>query len=126
MRQLYADFLTAAAPLLDDAALTEAAAGYRRAGELWAAIADAALGGGLAPYRALVERCFELLLGRGDDAAEELGALAREAEALTAGLEGSESDRLARLDAVAELAALVVPVERNACAALARTAGSSS
>jgi hypothetical protein len=57
--------------------------------------------------------------GRGADAAEELTALTREVEALTAGLDVSEADRLARLDAIAELAALVVPVEQQACAALA-------
>jgi hypothetical protein len=126
LRPLYADFLTAAAPVLGDPALTEAAATYTRAGELWTAIADTALDGGLAPYRALVQRRLELLLGRGADAADELTALAREVEALTAGLEVSEADRLARLDAIAELAALVVPVEREACAALARAAGRSS
>ena len=65
------------------------------------------------PTGSLVERRFELLLGRGAEAAEELDALTREVAALTAGLEVSEADRLARLDAIAELAARVVAVERG-------------
>jgi hypothetical protein len=80
----------------------------------------------MAPYRSLVERRLELLLGRGADAAEELAALAREVEALTAGLEVSEADRLARLDAIAELAARAVPVEKEACAVLAASAAATS
>ena len=126
MRLLYADFLTSAAALTADPALKEAADAYARAGQLWTAIADAALEGGMAPYRSLVERRFELLLGRGAEAAEELDALAREVAALTAGLEVSEADRVARLDAIAELAARVVPVEREACAALAGPGAGSS
>ena len=119
MRPLYAEFLTSAAALTADPALAEAAEGYARAGQLWTAIADAALDGEMASYRSLVERRFELLLGRGAEAAEELDALAGEVAALTAGLEVSRADRLARLDAIAELAARVVPVEQEACAALA-------
>ncbi len=119
MRPLYADFLTSAAALTADPALRAAADEYARAGELWAAIADAAVGGAMAPYRPLVERRLELLLGRGAEATEELAALTREVAALTADLELSEADRLDRLDAIAELAARVVPVEQAACAALA-------
>ena len=126
MRSLYAEFLASAAALTADPALAEAAEAYARAGQLWTAIADAALDGEMVPYRSLVERRFELLLGRGAGAAEELHALAREVAALTAGLEISEADRLARLDAVAELAARVVPVEREACAALADSAATTS
>jgi hypothetical protein len=126
MRPLYAEFLSSAAALTGDPALREAGEGYARAGDLWTAIADTALGGAMAPYRALAERRFELLLGRGADATEELAALAREAEALTAGLEISEADRLARLDAIAELAARVVPVEQEASAALAGSAAATS
>jgi Domain of unknown function (DUF4872) len=124
MRPLYAEFLTSAADLTADPALRAAADGYARAGELWTAIADTALDGPMAPYRSLVERRLELLLGRGADATEELAALAREVEALTAGLEVAEADRLARLDAIADLAARVVPLEQEACAALARAAAS--
>jgi hypothetical protein len=119
MRPLYAEFLTSAAGLTADPALREAAEGYARAGALWADIADAAVGGVMAPYRPLVERRLELLLGRGAGASEELAELTREVGRLTAGLEVSEADRLARLDAIAELAARVVPVEEEACAALA-------
>ena len=46
--------------------------------------------------------------------------------ALTSGLEVSEADRLARLDAIAELAARVVAVEQEACAALAGSASPTS
>jgi hypothetical protein len=119
MRPLYADFLASAATLTGDPALGEAADGYARAGELWAGIADVALGGAMAPYRSLVERRLELLIGRGAEAADELEALAREVTALTAGLEISAADRAAQLDAIAELAAQVLPVEREACTALA-------
>ena len=126
MRPLYAEFLAAAAALTSDPALREAGERYARAGELWAAIADAAVDGPMAPYRSLVERRFELLLGDGADAAEELAAISREVAVFTAGVELSETDRLARLDAVADLAARVVPVEREACAALADSAARTS
>ncbi|MET0763266.1 MAG: BtrH N-terminal domain-containing protein [Blastococcus sp.] len=119
MRPLYAEFLTSAAALTADPALREAADGYVRAGELWAAIADAAVGGAMAPYPSLVERRLELQLDGGADAVEELRTVAGQVAALTAGLEVSEADRLERLDAIAELAARAVSVEEEACAALA-------
>jgi hypothetical protein len=119
MRPLYADFLTAAAELTGDATLRAAADGYARAGEIWAAIADAAVEGPMAPYRSLLERRLELLMGRGAEAVDELAAMTQEVATLTAGLEVSEADRNDRLDAIAELAARVVPIEREACAALA-------
>jgi hypothetical protein len=123
MRPLYADFLHRAAELLDDAALREAAGLYARAGEVWSRIAEAATGGAMAPYRALVERRLELLLGAGSAAAGELRDLAEQTASFTAGLELSEDDRDDRLDDVAGLAADVVPLEREACAALAQAAG---
>jgi hypothetical protein len=119
MRPLYADFLTSAAGLTGNPALREAADGYARAGELWDRIAETAVGGAMAPYGSLLERRMELLLGRGGEAAGDLAALSAEVTALTAGLEVTEADRLAQLDAIAELAARVVPVEQEACAALA-------
>jgi hypothetical protein len=119
MRPLYAEFLTSAATLTADPALRHAAACYARAGELWAAIAEAAVGAAMAPYRSLVERRLELQLGGGADAVDELRAVAREVAALTGGLEVSEADRLVQLDAIAELAARVVPLEQQACATLA-------
>jgi hypothetical protein len=123
MRPLYADFLERAAELLDDAALREAATRYAQAGELWSRIAEAATGGALAAYRLQVERRLELLLGAGSAAAGELRTLAEETAAFTAGLDLSPEDREARLDAVAELADGVLPLEREACAALAQAAG---
>jgi hypothetical protein len=45
-------------------------------------------------------------------------ALSREVEGFTAGLDVAPADRTAELDAVAELAARVVPIEEEACAAL--------
>jgi hypothetical protein len=119
MRPLYADFLASAAGHTGSAALREAADGYARAGELWDQIARAAVGGAMSPYGSLLERRMELLLDRGGEAADELAALSAEVAALTTRLEVSEADRLAQLDAIAELAARVVPVEREACAALA-------
>jgi hypothetical protein len=126
MRPLYVDFLASAAALTADPALREAADGYARAGELWAAIADTALDGGMAPYRSMVERRFELILGRGADAADELAALTRDAQALAAGFEISDVGRLARLDAIAELAARVVAVEQEAATALRASAAAGS
>jgi hypothetical protein len=123
MRPLYADFLEEAADLLDDAAVLDAAARYARAGELWAAIADAAASGPMTPYRALVQRRLELLLDGGLAATAELAAVAEDQRGFLAAVDISESDRRAQLDAVAELAAQVVPVEREACAALAEAAG---
>jgi hypothetical protein len=126
MRPLYADFLTSAAALTGDPALGEAAEGYARAGELWAEIAEVAVGGAMAPYRTLVHRRLELQFGGGAQAAEELRELAREVAALTSRLEVSESDRLAQLDAIAGLATRVVPVEKEAAAALGASAAVSS
>ena len=120
MRPLYADFLTAASGLLDDAAVREAADLYEQAGGLWSDLADAAVAGSLAPYRSLVERRLELLLGGGSP--EELRTVAQQVEALTAGLDVSREDRLAELDRLADLAARLVPLEREACAVLGRAA----
>ena len=50
-------------------------------------------------------------------------ALSREVEAFTAGLDVGPADRAAELDALAELAARVVPLEEEACAALREAAG---
>jgi hypothetical protein len=124
MRPLYADFLTGAADVLGDPGLREVSDRYAAAGEVWAQIADTAVAGVLAPYRSLVERRWELALGGGGP--EEMRALSREVEAFTAGLDVGPEERAAELDAIAELAARVVPLEEAACAALARAAGSSS
>jgi Domain of unknown function (DUF4872)/Butirosin biosynthesis protein H, N-terminal len=123
MRPLYADFLEESADVLGDPAPREAAALYARAGEVWARIAEVATSGAMAPYRALVERRLELLFGSGSAAAPELRAVAEEVRAFTSGLVLPEEDRTARLDAVAELAAEVLPLERDACAVLAEAAG---
>ncbi|WP_324276217.1 DUF4872 domain-containing protein [Blastococcus brunescens] len=121
MRPLYADYLTQAARLLGEPALGQAAQLYSRAGDLWAQLAETAVAGHLAPYRGLVERRLELLLGGAG--ADRLRPLAEEAEALTAGLDLAEPDRLVVLDSLAGLAAEVVPLEREACAALQAAAG---
>ncbi len=120
MRALYADFLTDAARVVDAPGLEEAAELYGRAGVLWSAIADAAVAGSLAPYRGLVERRLELLLGGGSD--EELADVARAVADFPAALDLSDDDRLTHLDVIAGLAADVVPLEREACAALASAA----
>jgi hypothetical protein len=121
LRPLYADFLVAAAEVLDDPGLTEAADRYAAAGEVWAEIAETAVAGSLAGYRPLVERRLELLLG--DGSADELQALSREVEAFTAGLDVGPEQRTAELDAVAGLAARLLPLEEAACAALREVAG---
>jgi hypothetical protein len=120
MRPLYADFLDGAADVVPDAGLRAVAERYAAAGAVWAAIADIALAGVLAPYRPLVERRLELLLGGG--APEEMAALSREVEAFTAGLDVGPEDRAAELDTLAELATRVVPMEVEACAALSEAA----
>ena len=121
MRPLYADFLTGAAEVVGDAALRDAADRYDAAGAVWAQIAETAVAGSLAPYRLLVERRVELQLGGGSP--EEMVALSREVEEFTAALDIAPADRTAELDAVAELAARVVPLEEEACAALREAAG---
>jgi Domain of unknown function (DUF4872)/Butirosin biosynthesis protein H, N-terminal len=124
MRPLYAEFLDAAAEVLDDGVLRGAAERYAEAGELWSAIAETAVGGSLAPYRALAERRLELLLGGGEP--EEVRELARRTEALTAGLDVAAADRHAELDRLAELAARVLAVEGEACALLAESVRTAS
>ncbi len=118
MRPLYADFLAEAAEIVGDPALREAAELYEEAGALWSELADTAVAGSMAGYRPLVERRLELLLGGGTG--EELRTLAGEVQALTAGLDLTEDDRLAELDVLAAFAGRLVPLEREACAVLAR------
>ncbi|MGY1618792.1 BtrH N-terminal domain-containing protein [Geodermatophilus sp. SYSU D00691] len=120
-RPLYAAFLTTAADLLDEPALRETAARYAEAGRLWTRIAEEAVGGPLAPYRELWDRRTALLTT--PDRVEEIRAVAAEAAELIADGYSGQADRQTRLDAIAELAAAVVPVEREACAALAQVAG---
>ncbi|MGY1639933.1 BtrH N-terminal domain-containing protein [Geodermatophilus sp. SYSU D00703] len=122
VRPLYADFLDAAAGVLDASASAECAGRYRRAGELWTRIAEEAVSGAMAPYRELAERRWELLFERGSAAATDLQELARRARALTDGLDVAEADRLAQLDRIAELAAEVLTVEREACSVLSEVA----
>jgi hypothetical protein len=122
VRPLYADFLDAAAGVLDAPAAVECAALYRRAGDRGSRIAAEAVSGGMAPYRELAERRWELLFEHGGAAAPDLRELARRARALTDDLDVAEADRLAQLDRIAEPAAEVLAVEREACAALAEVA----
>jgi hypothetical protein len=119
MRPLYADFLRAVQPALASSAAGEAADRYDEAGRLWAEVADAAVEGPMAPYRELAERRMSLLLDRGADAVEELREVAAAQESLVAGLDVGEEDRTAALDRIAALAGQLVPLEREACAALA-------
>lgn len=121
MRPLYADFLSGMAEVLGQPGLRDVAERYSAAGEVWADIADAALAGAVAPYRRLVERRLELLLGGGTP--EEMAALSREVETFTAGLDVAPEDRAAELDVIADLAARVVPLEEAACAALRESTG---
>lgn len=123
MRPLYADFLAESGDVLGSPALTEPAQRYAAAGEVWARLADEAASGFMAPYRDLVERRMTLLLDRGADATEELQDLARNAAAFAGGVDVDAADRIAVLDRIAALAADVVPLEREACAALAEAAG---
>jgi hypothetical protein len=63
------------------------------------------------------------VLEGGLGATAELTALAEEQRAFLSAVDIPEADRTAQLDAVAELAARLVTVEREACAALAEAAG---
>ena len=97
-------------------ALTEAAGRYADAGRLWTRIAQEAVAGVMAPYAEFAAR-RRLLLAT-PDRVEELRALAAEAAGFIAGLGADEGERLARLDAIAALAAEVLAVEQAACEAL--------
>ena len=111
MRPLYADFLRGRPTL--GAGAREAADGYEPAG---------------ASGRSRRQRGRRTWprTGRWSNAArtaareqpEEMRALAREVEAFTAGVDVAAADRVAELDALAGLAARVVPLEEQACAAL--------
>ena len=116
MRPLYADFLRTAGL---GAAAVEAADRYDRAGELWATVADTAVSGPLAGYRDLAEQRMTLLLDRGADATADLQALAAQQDRLVAAVDLSADDRTALLDRIAALVAEIVPLEREACTALA-------
>jgi hypothetical protein len=122
MRPLYADFLDRAGTVLDSPALREAGDRYAAAGAVWAQLAEEASSGFMAPYRELVGRRMGLLLDRGADATEELQDLARSAAAFAGTVDVGDTDRAAVLDRLAALAAEVVPLERDACAALADAA----
>src|SRR5215207_7328970 len=102
MRPLYANFLTEADDLLADGrAAHDAADLYARAGELWAAVAERAVSGAMAPYRDLVERRLALLLGGGVSVTAELTAVAEETRAFLAAVEMPDTERAAQLEAVA-------------------------
>jgi hypothetical protein len=62
---------------------------------------------------------MSLLLDRGAAATDELREVAAAQERLVAELDVGEADRTAALDRIAALAARMVPLEREACAALA-------
>ena len=68
-------------------------------------------------------RRLELVLDGGLSATTGLSALAEEQRAFLSAVDISDGDRAAQLDAVAELAAEVLAVEREACAALGEAAG---
>ena len=118
MRPLYADFLREVAPLVGGAA-GDAADRYETAGALWAEVAAIAVEGPLARYPELAERRDELLLERGAEATDELRAVAAEQDRVVAAVDLDAAGRDAVLDRIADVAARILPIEREACALLA-------
>jgi hypothetical protein len=129
MRPLYADFLVEAAVVLDAPALTEAAAGFRAAGERWSAIANQALDPTvpqLARYHDLNAERAELLRTRGWRAADEIAALVAETGTLAASFAADDpiptSRRAALFEDLATLGNEAMALEREAVATLAGVA----
>ena len=118
MRPLYADFLRSVEPLLGSG-VSPAAERYETAGRLWADVAVIAVDGPLARYRELAERRTELLLQRGAEATEELREVATEQDRVVAAVDLDAAGRDAVLDRIADVAARLVPLEHEACEALA-------
>jgi hypothetical protein len=118
MRPLYADFLRSVEPLLGPT-VGEAADCYDTVGRLWADVAAIAVEGPLARYRDLAERRTELLLERGAGATDELRTVAAEQDRVVAAVDLDAAGRAAVLDRIADVAARILRVEREACAALA-------
>jgi len=129
MRPLYADFLVEAAAVLDAPALTEAAAGFRAAGERWSAIANQALDPTvpqLARYHDLNAERAELLRTTGWRAAGEIAALVAETHALAASFAADDPipmpQRPGLFEGLAGLGSEALALEREAVAALAEVA----
>jgi hypothetical protein len=80
LRDLYAEFLDSAAELLDLPALRDSAADFRVAGELWHAVAEAALPADVPEYARLRELIAAFAVGvvAGDDGAAERAEAAAE------------------------------------------------
>ena len=90
LRDLYADFLDEAAPLLDAPQAATAAAAWRAATELWRGLADAVLPPGVGPFAALRDRLAAVhtsVVAEGDAGAEAAAAAAAELWALRAELD---------------------------------------
>ena len=109
LRGMYADFLTEAAAVMDDAALNDAAAAYRALGEQWRALAETALDPTVEEFaaaRALLDRREAAIQTGGDDQAAAIVGLGKEFEALRPALDAAFprdaawiDDRFARMQA---------------------------
>ncbi|MEQ4204645.1 DUF4872 domain-containing protein [Actinopolymorpha sp. B9G3] len=117
-RPLYADFLAEAAGVVDDPAYLEAADLFRRSGDVWSALAAAALPAelpALAAYDAMVEERLGLLLDGG--AAEEIRAVTSRVDELTdayAAAPPGEAVLRELLDRLAGLVEQATDLERRA------------
>ncbi|MEQ7124744.1 DUF4872 domain-containing protein [Actinopolymorpha sp. B11F2] len=117
-RPLYADFLAEAAGVVDDPAYLEAADLFRRSGDVWSAVAAAALPAGLpalAAYDAMVEERLGLLLDGGP--AEEIRAVTSRVDELTdayAAAPPGEAVLRELLDRLAGLVEQATDLERRA------------
>jgi Domain of unknown function (DUF4872)/Butirosin biosynthesis protein H, N-terminal len=123
-RPLYAAFLTEAADVVGEPAYDEAAGLFARSGELWSAVAAAALPDdvpALAAYDAMVEERLALLLDRGADAAEEIRAATVRVDELADAYAAEPLDRSRSREVLDELSALVeqaADLERRAVSVL--------
>lgn len=124
-RNLYADFLEEAAPLLERPALDDAAAAFRAAAERWSALADAALPESIVPLREtreLLGQSHTLFKTRGDQARDEMMQIAARMAALktqvTAMFPLPQDEIYELLDALSARACDVLEAETAAVAAL--------
>jgi hypothetical protein len=81
LRRMYGDFLSEAAPLLNIAALHDAANQYKALGDQWAAFADAVLPDSISPLgqtRTLMAQKYALLIEQGGEGFEQVAELSQQ------------------------------------------------
>jgi hypothetical protein len=107
---MYGDFLSEAAPILNNAALNNAADQYKALGDLWAAFADAVLPDAISPLaktRTLLAQKYAVYNEQGGEGAEQVGELSSQ----LADLEAELNSNLPLSDA--ETAALFADIQEH-------------